>query len=311
MTNPATAIRASFLGWYRVIDWAFIRRGLEGVALTAVFALTTVAPIRSMDSLWGDAHLYFRATETWRHGGNPWLPTTYPLPFAEPPPALLLNLPRAPFGEDLGVAFWVAVNTLAILFLFSRLKIPPYWLLFQPIAEGWMGASPDLALAALALLGGGWLAALVKPYSVPALLSEGRWRAVVAGLAVGAVSLLVLPWGTFFASLPMIEGYFRIWGRPISAFGDPVLMILVAIALLALGGRRGLALVTPGLLAAHPHYMVFSLRAITRSRILAVFLSFSRLHSAALGVIAYALAESMKVAVRRLRGRSVAINAPA
>ncbi len=176
MTNPALAIGARFPGRRRAIDWAFIRHGLEVVALTAVFAVTSIAPIRSSDSLWGDAHLYFRATEAWLHGGNPWLSTTYLPPFAAPPPALLLNLPLAPFGEDIAVTFWVVVNTLAIVVLFSRLKIPPNWLLFQPIAEGWMGASPDLAFAALALLGGGWLAALVKPYSIPALLSEGRLR---------------------------------------------------------------------------------------------------------------------------------------
>ena len=308
-TERALAIGTGAKDPSRAIDWAFVRRGLEVATLITVFAVTTIVPLR-FDALWGDAHVYFHATQAWLAGQNPWTSTSGVIPFAAPPPALLLNLPLAPFGEDAAVAFWVVANSLAIVVLFRRLRIPIYWLLFQPIAEGWFAASPDLALAGFALLGGGWLAALVKPYAIPALLGARRWRAVFGGLVLAALSLLVLPWAAFFDSADTISQSLRAWGRPISAFGDPVLMVFVAIALVSLGLRRGLQLATPGLLAAQPHYMVFSLQTIVRSRILAIFMSFSLLHSAALGVIVYAIAEWTKVVVRRASGRATPASTP-
>jgi hypothetical protein len=310
-SERALATGTGFKERSQAVDWAFVRHGLEVAALVTVFAVTTFVPLRSIDALWGDAHVYFRATQAWLGGANPWTSTYAGIPFAAPPPALLLNLPLAPFGEQAAVAFWVVANSLAIGVLFTRLNIPIYWLLFQPIAEGWLAASPDLALAGLALLGGGWLAALVKPYSIPALLGERRRRAVVGGLALAAISLLFLPWAAFLASSDAIADSFKEWGRPISAFGDPVLTALVVIALASLGMRRGLQLATPGLLAAQPHYMVFSLQTIVRSRILAVFMSFSLLHSAALGVIVYAIAEWTRVLIRRARGGTTIRSSPA
>ncbi|MEP7340720.1 MAG: hypothetical protein ABI977_23520, partial [Acidobacteriota bacterium] len=64
--------------------------------------------------LFGDTRIYFRATEAWLAGGNPWLVANGGTYFAAPPPALLLTLPLVPFGEDAAVVMLAMANVIAI-----------------------------------------------------------------------------------------------------------------------------------------------------------------------------------------------------
>ena len=250
------------------------------------------------DRLFGDARIYFRATEAWLAGGNPWLAGNAGIAFAAPPPALLLNLPVIPLGETAAVVLWVVSDAIAIVWLLRRLGLPLWWLLFYPIAEGFTGGSPDLLLAALVVVGGGWLAALVKPYSIPALLSAYRWRAVVVAGAVLLVTIPVLPWGTYLSSGSLTTATSAEWVRPNSAWGVAPLMAVTAIALILLGGERGLALLTPALIGLQPHYAVFSLRAISRSRLATIGIAWPGQGAAAFGVIVYALADRLHTVPR-------------
>jgi hypothetical protein len=128
----------------QAVDWRFVGRGLAIAGVIACFALSSVAPLSyyfrdHSDHLWIDAHIYFRATEAWLGGADPWRGTYLDIPFAAAPPSLLLNVPLLPFGEGFAVAFWPIANALAIVLLLRRLRLPLWWILFQPILEAWLG----------------------------------------------------------------------------------------------------------------------------------------------------------------------------
>ncbi len=71
-------------------------------------------------------------------------------------------------------------------------------------------------------------------------------------------------------------------------------MAATAIALVTLGWRRGLVLLTPGLLAQQPHYIVFSIQAVKWSRILALAFTLPVSNAAALGIVVYAAAGRLR-----------------
>jgi hypothetical protein len=213
-----------------------------------------------------------------------------------------------PFGEDVAVASWVVANTAAVAYIIRRFGLPLWVLLLQPVVEGWLSASPDLALAGVVLLGGGWLAALTKPYSAPALIAERQWRQVAAAVTLLLVSFPFLPWIGFYESRDVIAGSFEQFARyPVSAAGSPVLIALVTVSLVSLGWRRGWSLLTPGLLAQQPHYNVFFLRTIVRSRILALAMTLPLPHAAAIGVVTYAAVEWLRPMIRARKDPLVAV----
>src|SRR5690348_7932353 len=129
----------------RGLNWAWVldRSGLIIMVVACGIGSLSVARFFFMpntDRLWCDAHIYFRATQTWLAGGNPWGNVWNGIPFAAPPPALLLNLPLQPFGEDFATGFWIAANSFSVLFLMRRFRLPFWFVLFLPISEGWLGA---------------------------------------------------------------------------------------------------------------------------------------------------------------------------
>lgn len=264
------------------------------LAVALVFGVSNVPALSyymypGTDRLWLDAHIYYRATQSWLAGENAWASTWLGVPFAAPPPVLLLNVPLMSLGETTAVIFWVIVNLVAVTTLLRRFGLPLWWLMFPPIVEGFLAASPDLALAGLVLVGGGGLAALAKPYSIPALLAADRWRAVAFAFVIGVATIPLLPWQQFLDSRAIVEAAFAEHGVPVSAFGDPILMLAVGVALAILGWRRGLALTTPGLLAQQPHYLVFSLDTIASSRVLTMACAIPGPQFAALGIIVHTI----------------------
>ena len=242
--------------------------------------------------LFVDAHVYFRATQAWLDGSNPWTTAYLGVPFAGIPPTLLLNVPFIPFGEGVAVAFWAVANTAAVILLIRMLHLPLWVVVLQPVLEGWLSGSPDLALAGAVVVSLGWIAALTKPYSAPALVADRRWLQLGVAAAVGIITMPLLPWYVFYESRAIVaESFANFAGNPVSAAGSPVLIVAVVVALLSLGWRRGWALFTPGLVAQQPHYIVFSLQTVVTSRILSLAMTIPITHAAAVGVIVYALVE--------------------
>jgi hypothetical protein len=291
-------------------NWAYVRARTSLILMVAACVMGTlrISPfflLPDTGNLWIDAHIYYRATEAWLAGANPWAAGWGGIPFAGPPPALLLNLPFQPFGEPVAVLFWAVTNTLSVMYLIRRFRLPFWFLLFLPISEAWLAASPDLTLAAGVLVGMGWLAALTKPYAVPALLAAGRWRGIALAIVLGIATIPLLPWTEFIHSRAAVEDAFARYTVIVSAFGAPILMLVTLTALVSLGARRGLGLTTPGLLAQQPHYSLFSLEYIGTSPILVIALALPVEHLASIGVIGYAVwihRASVRMLVRRNRG---------
>jgi hypothetical protein len=267
-------------------------------SMGAYFALADIGLalhfVNHPETLFADSRIYFQATAVWAAGGNPWGPTLGGSGFAAPPPALLLNVPLLPLGESWAVLLWVIADALAVIWLLRRFRLPLYWILFYPISEAFMAASPDLVLAALALAGGGAIAALIKPYSIPTLVSEHRWPAIALAAAMALFTVPLLPWRAFLDMTGSVASTFDVWAVPNSAWGNPLLMVAGAIALILLGRDRGLALLVPCLIGQQPHYAVFSLWAVSRSRLATAGTAMPLRGAAAYGVILYALAERLR-----------------
>lgn len=280
-------------GWLG-LRWGFVATKALSAAMAAIFVAGNMNLVPfylwpNQDRLWLDAHIYFRATESWVQGLDPWATSWQDVPFAAPPHALLLNLPFVPLGEDLAVGAWVALNAASVVYLLRRFRLPFWWAFFHPLTEGFLAASPDITLAAMALIGGSAIAAVAKPYSIPAILAARRWRSIIVAAVALIVTAPLLPWSYFLGATDRVANAFRDYTVTVSAFGAPLLMATTAAALVSLGRSKGLMLTTPGLLAQQPHYVVFSLEAIARSPILAVSMALPMEHLAAVGVIAYAI----------------------
>lgn len=276
------------------LDWSFIVHSATwgfailvcGIVLSTYVAIAIARP----QALFQDTVLYYEATATWLVGEDPWLISHNGIDFGGIPPTLLLNLPLQPFGPMAAFVFWPVAGLLGMLVVIRRFDLSPLWLLWPPVIEGWTAGSPDYALLGLVVVGGGAVAAVAKPYSVPALIAQRRWRAVVVGAIIGLVTVPILPWGTFIADREIVLGAFLRLSASLSAWGSPLLVAATAIALLRLG-RDGLELATPGLWPhSQMHYAVFSIRAAARSPLLAIGFAIPVPGAPAVAIIGYAIA---------------------
>jgi hypothetical protein len=253
-------------------------------------AIATVF-IRNPGFLFQDAHIYWRATEAWVNGGDPWAASYNGILFAAPPPALLLNLPLQPFGESLSSILWPTLDVVGMVFLVRHLRLAWWWLLFPPFVEGVLNGSADPALAAGLYLGLGWLSIAVKPYSLPLALGAGRWRSVAAAAVLVAVTAGILPWRQFLEASATFSTALAGQTLGLSAWGQPVLLMLCLVVLLTL--ERGMAggLATPTLWPyTQLHYASFSVWAASRSPIVAVGLALPLPFAPVAGLVGYCLA---------------------
>jgi hypothetical protein len=290
------------------VDLDFIVRGvLVGFFIMMgliVLMQWTPTIVQAPADTFPDTRLYFRATEAWVNGENPWeVVGPDGIEFAAPPPALLLNLPLLPLGVENARLVWIVAGAASWLFVMRRLHLPPWWLLFTPFLEAYLAGTADVVLVALILVGGSGLAAIAKPYSVPALIADGRYRGLVAGLGILLVTVPILPWGDFIADLPRIRVILESQAGHVSAWGNPPLMLATAIALVSLGRERALWLLTPTMWpSAQLHYSVFSTKVGAPSAGIALALTLPG--ATAPAVIIYAIGVRLGRVIRpRLEGR--------
>jgi len=239
--------------------------------LIVVFAIVTgwlLAPYLKFPwAFGGDARIYTEATGIWLSGGDPWGPLKRAaVTFAGPPHALLFFIPFVSLPPVVTGTFWaiglLVVSTLAI----RRVGLPLWWLLFPPLSNAIMVGSLDALAFSLLVLGGAWLAPIAKPYAAFGLLAERRWRDLLAAALVGAGLLLILPWQRFIAQFEVISASLARNAEDLSSFGEPIGMVIGAVALASLGWRRGLWLATPVLWpSTQLHYAAVSITGLTRA----------------------------------------------
>jgi hypothetical protein len=98
------------------------------------------------------------------------------------------------------------------------------------------------------------------------LLAERRFRSLMLAAALTLVTLVILPWRQFLDELPFITSSLALHAEDLSAFGEPVGMVLGVVALALLGARRGLWLATPVLWpSTQLHYAAMCVPALTRA----------------------------------------------
>lgn len=289
------------------IGWRFVADRVARMSVPILFGAALLGKLRWFldhpETLFGDARLYFRATQAWLAGGDPWSAhDDFGVLFAAPPPALLLSLPIQPFGETAAVAFWVIAGMLGMAAAIRHYNLPWWWIAFPPFIEGLLPASPDPALLGALVLGGGAVAAYVKWYAIPAMMGEGRWRALVIAAALGVVSVPFLPWGEFLSRFSAIQA---VYDQQTPDALPWTMTVLLAVAVISLG-RVGLLLATPALWPTpQPHYGIFSLAIIGRSRLLAA--AFAIPGAAPWGILLYASIAAARRQTHRI-GPATALN---
>ncbi len=118
-----------------------------------------------------DAHIYYRATQAWLGGADPWGASYQGVKFAAPPPTLLFMAPMSLLPENVAVPLTVALAVLAAVFALRHLRLPAYWLLFPPLVEGVTVGNPDIIVLAVLLTPVSFLAPLAKIYAAVPLAS--------------------------------------------------------------------------------------------------------------------------------------------
>lgn len=225
----------------RAIDWAFVRRATWWIVPLGFFALTIVVIYKYVLSpkwLGLDASLYTAATGAWLSGLNPWDVSQDGVYFAAPPPSLLPYVAFVWMPAGLVSLVVVAISVGLAVLTIRTLRLPFWWLAFPPLVDGVLVGNANVAVLALLVLASGRLAPLavfLKIYALIPMIGERRWRQVGITVALLAASLLVLPWGSWFAQLDRINTNLELTSATTSVFGQPVLMAIGVVALLSLG----------------------------------------------------------------------------
>jgi hypothetical protein len=180
-----------------------------------------------------------------------------------PPPTLLLFVPFVPLSDGLvRIACPLLLVFLSTLGL-RRLGLPLWFLAFPPLADAFINGNPDGLLFAAIVLDWGPVAFLGKTYSIIPMLTSRRWRAIAVSVLVLAATAPILPWPLFLAQLPEISGNLAAQAADMSAFGNPLLMVIGTAALFSLGLRRAGWLAVPVLWpATQMHYAAISVPGI-------------------------------------------------
>jgi hypothetical protein len=233
------------------IDWEFVRRRTTWIIPVAFFGLSVVVVLKYVYTpLWLgiDASLYARASAAWLAGADPWAVNQAGIYYAAPPPTLLPFVPFAWMPPVVVSLTWIVGSFVLAWLAIRALALPIWWMAFPPIVDGALVGNPDVAVLALLVVGGGRLgvvAPFLKIYALIPMIGERRWRQVTAFAVLLGLTWFVLPWGQWFAQLPVITDHLINTAATTSIFGQPLLMAIAVIALLSLGLRRAGWLAVP------------------------------------------------------------------
>jgi hypothetical protein len=211
-----------------------------------------------------------------------------------PPTTLIPYLPFAYLPQELSAAVWMVGSLLIAALTLRKLRLSPWWLAFPPLFHPLLLGNEEVLMVGLLVLGGdriAGLAPLLKPYTLIPLVIQRRWAAAALGPILGLVSLVLLPWGTFMQSLPLIRERIISQNNGDNAFGDPLLMAIAFVALVSLGVRRGSWFATPVLWPyAQTHYGLMTVPIVPP--LLALVWALPIPEAITVGIVALAIAEA-------------------
>jgi len=237
-----------------------------------VFAVTTGFQILAFlvvrpEQIGFDARLYAAAARAWLEGADPWQVSAAGIYFAAPPPSLLLFAPFAWLPPAATTVVWVGGSACLAVLAIRALGMPLWWLAWWPIVDGCLiGSLSIAALAALVLARGrfGGIAPIAKIYAFAPMIGERRFRQVIMAAVAILVTAPFLPWVQYIRELPGITANLAQTSATTSVFGQPLLMIAGAVALLATGIVRAGWLCIPVLWPyTQPHYLTQSVPAMS------------------------------------------------
>jgi hypothetical protein len=247
-----------------------------------------------------DLRIYRAAVIAVANGQSPWSASVDGYAFAGTPPALLAFAPAALLPEPVAIVLYWGLFAAAAVLAIRLLGLPIWWVLFPPLAEAVVLINTD-ALVLLLLLATGPVAGAavaLKSYAAVPLLLQRRWRALVVGALLSAVTFPL--WLDFLREREAITATLaaQAYGG-LSAWGT-WFMIPTAIALIGLRGRGASWLAVPALWPyTQLHYAAIALPAARRSFLLAFLLCFPYAFLPAAAVVL----EFLRVTYLELRAR--------
>jgi hypothetical protein len=204
------------------------------------------------DSFGGNVQTYHAAAQVWLDGGDPWgsaYATTFgPQILIAPPTSLAPYLLTAWLPVGAATWVWVVVGAVAAFLAVRALHLAVWWTLFPPLIFDVFWGSIDPILLLFLVAGPRWFAGFCKVTFIPAIVAERAWRDLLILGTLLALSLAVMPWGTFLRHLPdFVEPTIAQTNGGTSAASFPLLALATAVALAVLGWRRGWYLLVPAL----------------------------------------------------------------
>jgi hypothetical protein len=212
-----------------------------------------------------DLRLYLRGSAAWLNGDDPWLVHMGTLHYAAAPPSLLLMAPFALLPEAVAVVLLTALAFAASLWTLRRLHLPLWWIIWPPLVDNLWNGNPQLFIVPLLLGPAAFLAPVVKAYGIVPLLIQWRWRMMAITVAIGLVTLPILPWATFFGHLSETAGFLTDQSQGgMSAWFFPILVPFAAIALVVMGREKASWWFIPALWPATQwYYTLMAMPAMT------------------------------------------------
>ena len=212
-----------------------------------------------------DLRLYLRGSAAWLEGQDPWLVHMGTLHYAAAPPSLILMAPFALLPEALAVVILTALAIIASFWTLRRLGLPMWWIVWPPLVDNLWNGNPQLFVVPLLLGPAAFLAPIVKAYGFVPLVIQWRWRMIAATVAIGIVTLPILPWATFFGHLSETTGFLTDQSQGgTSAWYFPVLVPFAAVALVVMGRPKASWWFIPALWPATQwYYSLMAMPAMT------------------------------------------------
>ena len=200
----------------------------------------------------GDGLLYSLGARAGLSGADPYAVVVNGVYLAAPPPTFLPFVLTSWMAPEAMRATWVLAGFVAIAVTVRVARLPWWCLLFPPSVFSALHGSIETVMV-LCLVGPAWIAPVIKVYAAIPLLILGQWRSLLgAGIAL-AITFPFLPWTAFVQHLP--EMGLRLAEQTqggYSAFGNPLLMVGVLLALRILGRRIAAFVLVPSLWPSMP-----------------------------------------------------------